>query len=170
MLSHFSHIRLFATPLSMGFFRQEHWSGLPFPPPGDLPNPGIRLASPALACRFITTSTTWGAPEQRFKTAIHLTSPLPSSHWLASLLRVKSKALTSGPKSCPHAAPTDAPPSIPTPSSVSWRPSCCFSSTPDTRQTGTSEDLSTCNVLSLEISPHRHCMAALSVPVRTCHF
>ena len=31
------------TPLSMGLFKQEHWSGLPFPPPGDLPNPGIKL-------------------------------------------------------------------------------------------------------------------------------
>ena len=38
-------------PLSVGFFRQEHWSGLPFPTPGDLPNPGIEplsLESPAL--------------------------------------------------------------------------------------------------------------------------
>ena len=35
-------------PLSMGFSRQEHWSGLPFPPQGDLPNPGIKPASPAL--------------------------------------------------------------------------------------------------------------------------
>ena len=34
-------------PLSMGFSRQEHWSGLPFPPPGDLANPGIEPASPA---------------------------------------------------------------------------------------------------------------------------
>ena len=33
-------------PLSMGFFRQEYWSGLPFPPPGDLPNPGTEPASP----------------------------------------------------------------------------------------------------------------------------
>ena len=44
------------TPLSMGFPRQEYWSGLPFPPPGDLPDPGIRLASlvsPALASRWI---------------------------------------------------------------------------------------------------------------------
>ena len=54
-LSCFSHVRLFATlwtvahqaPLSMGFFRQEYWSGLPCPPPGDLPNPGIKPASPA---------------------------------------------------------------------------------------------------------------------------
>ena len=35
-------------PLSMGFSRQEYWSGLPFPSPGDLPDPGIELASPAL--------------------------------------------------------------------------------------------------------------------------
>ena len=49
VLSHFSRVRLFATlctvacqaSLSMGFSRQEYWSGLPFSPPGDLPNPGI---------------------------------------------------------------------------------------------------------------------------------
>ena len=38
----------------MGFPRQEHWSGLPFPSPGDLPDPGIKLTSPALAGRFFT--------------------------------------------------------------------------------------------------------------------
>ena len=51
-----SHVRLFATPwtvachalLSMGFSRQEYWSGLPFPPPGDLPNSGTEPKSPAL--------------------------------------------------------------------------------------------------------------------------
>ena len=45
-------------PLSMGFSRQEYWSGLPFPLPGDLPNPRIEpvsLASPALAGGFFTT-------------------------------------------------------------------------------------------------------------------
>ena len=45
-------------PLSMEFSRQEYWSGVPFPPPGGLPNPGIKpvsLASPALAGRFFTT-------------------------------------------------------------------------------------------------------------------
>ena len=36
------------TPLSMGFLREEYWSGLPFPSPGDLPNPGINPRSPAL--------------------------------------------------------------------------------------------------------------------------
>ena len=52
----FSHVRFFATPWtvayqalrSMGFSRQEYWSGLPFPSPGDLPNPGIEPGSPAL--------------------------------------------------------------------------------------------------------------------------
>ena len=43
-------------PLSMGFPRHKYWSGLPFPPPGDLPNPGIKPVSPALAGRFFTMS------------------------------------------------------------------------------------------------------------------
>ena len=50
-------------PLSMGFSRQEYWSALPCPPPGDLPNPGIEvsgcLVSPALADGVFTTSITW---------------------------------------------------------------------------------------------------------------
>ena len=58
-----SHVRLFATsrtvahqaPLSMRFSRQEHWSGLPFPSPGDLPDPGIEPMSPVLAGGFFTT-------------------------------------------------------------------------------------------------------------------
>ena len=48
-------------PVSMGFSRQEHWSGLPCPSPGDLPNPGIlpnALTSPAWAGRFFTVSAT----------------------------------------------------------------------------------------------------------------
>ena len=58
-----SRVRLFATPWTiayeippaMDFFRQENWSGLPFPSPGDLPDPGIEPVSPALqADAFIT--------------------------------------------------------------------------------------------------------------------
>ena len=52
------------TPLSMGFSRQEYWSRLPFPPPGDLINPGIKpmsLVSPALADGFFTTNGDWEA-------------------------------------------------------------------------------------------------------------
>ena len=51
-------------PLSMEFSRQEYWSGLPFPTPGDLPDPETEptsLMSPPLAGRFFTTSTTWEA-------------------------------------------------------------------------------------------------------------
>ena len=51
-------------PLSMGFSRQEHRSGLPCPPPGDLPDPGIEpvsLTSRALTGGFLTTRATWGA-------------------------------------------------------------------------------------------------------------
>ena len=59
-----SRDRLFATPwtvacqapLCMGFPRQEYWSELPFPIPGDLPDPGIEPISPALAGRFLTTA------------------------------------------------------------------------------------------------------------------
>ena len=48
-------------PLSMGFSRQEYWNGLPFPPPRDLPDPGMEpmsLVSPVLAGRFFTTTAT----------------------------------------------------------------------------------------------------------------
>ena len=75
MLSCCSHVRLFVisgtialqAPLSIGFSRQEYWRGLLCPPPGDLPNSGIKLAflmSPALAGRifFFTISATWEAP------------------------------------------------------------------------------------------------------------
>ena len=58
-----SRVQLLATPgtvahqvpLSIGFSRKEHWGGLPFPSLGDLLNPGIEPASPALAGRFFTT-------------------------------------------------------------------------------------------------------------------
>ena len=69
MLNHLSRVQPFAAlhivarqaPLSIGFSRQEHWSGLPCPPPGDFPNPGIEpesLMSPEFVGRFFTTSIT----------------------------------------------------------------------------------------------------------------
>ena len=72
VISPFSPAQLLSTlwtvalqaPLSMGFSRQEHWSGLPCPPPGDLPDPGVKptsLTSPALAGGFFTISATWEA-------------------------------------------------------------------------------------------------------------
>ena len=72
MLSCFSCVWLFVTPwtvahqaaLSTWFSREEYWSGLPCPPPGDLPTPRIEpmtLTSPALAGGFFTTSASWEA-------------------------------------------------------------------------------------------------------------
>ena len=72
VLSHFGHVQLFETlrtvahwdPLSKGFFRQEYWSGLPYPPPGDLPDSRMELTSlmsPSLAGGYFTTSATWEA-------------------------------------------------------------------------------------------------------------
>ena len=73
MLNRSSRVQFCATlwtaarqaPLSMGFSRQEDWSELPCPAPGDLPDPGIKpasLTSPALAGGLLTTSVTWEAP------------------------------------------------------------------------------------------------------------
>ena len=70
VLSCFSHFQLFVTPwitarqfpLCMEFSRQEYWSGLLCPSPGDLPNSGIKpesLTSPPLAGRFFTSRATW---------------------------------------------------------------------------------------------------------------
>ena len=56
-------------PLSMGFSRQEYWSGLPFPTPGDLSNPGIKLVSPALAGGFFTTEPL-GKPPEVFRVSV----------------------------------------------------------------------------------------------------
>ena len=72
MLSRFSRVRLFATlstvahqaPLSMGFSRQDYWSGLPFPSPWDLSDLEIEpmsLTPSALAGRFFITRATWEA-------------------------------------------------------------------------------------------------------------
>ena len=72
LLSRFIRVQIFVTqwtvvlqaPLSIGFSKQEYWSGLSCPPPGDLPDPRTEPASlvaPALAGRFFTTSATWKA-------------------------------------------------------------------------------------------------------------
>ena len=69
MLSHFSHVRLFVTvwtvahqvPLSIGFSKQEYWSGLPGPPPGIFPTQGLNPSHyvSCIAGGFFTTSATW---------------------------------------------------------------------------------------------------------------
>ena len=70
-----SHVQLFVTPwtvahqapLSMGFSRQEQWSGLSFPSPGDLPDLGIKPRSPALQADALTSEPT-GKPTYRYST------------------------------------------------------------------------------------------------------
>ena len=90
-----SHVQLFATPWtvacqappSMEFSRQEYWSGLPFLTPGDLPDPGIELvspASPALAGRLLST-------EPPLKT---IPCSLNSLHTCVSQASVKMQVLT----------------------------------------------------------------------------
>jgi len=91
-----SHVQLFETPwtvackapLSIGFFRQEYWSGLPFPPLGDLHHPGIEtmsLVSPALAGRFFYHRATWEAHLQLYlppnSSQNSSRPPPPTSHW-----------------------------------------------------------------------------------------
>ena len=68
-----SCVQLFATPwtvayqaLSMGFSRQEYWSGLPFPSPGDLPNPRIKPVSPALQTDALPSEPP-GNPRERLR-------------------------------------------------------------------------------------------------------
>ena len=93
------------TPLPTGFSRQECWSGLPYPTPGDLPNPGIEPTSPlslALAGRFFTTSAVWKAHilcqlssvVQSCPTLcnpLHCSTPsFPVQHHLRSLLKLMS--------------------------------------------------------------------------------
>ena len=93
MLCHFSCVPLCylwttarQAPLSMGFLRQEHWRGLPLPPPGDLPDPGMEPASPtahALAGRFFATMPP-GKP-QFWSKRIHVHSLRPASQALYPL-------------------------------------------------------------------------------------
>ena len=66
----------YQAPLSMVFSRQDYWSGLPCPPPGDLPDPATELA--ALAGRFFTITVTWEAPN-------HWTAREFSSDYLSQL-------------------------------------------------------------------------------------
>ena len=79
-------------PLFVGFFRQEYWSRLPFPIPGDLPDPGMEptsLTSPALAGGIFTTSATWWGLVFKYLA--------PSSYWGSGLC----KSLCSGSQGSP---------------------------------------------------------------------
>ena len=105
-----SCVQLFATPwtvtlqpsLSMRFPRQEYWSGLPCPPPGDLPDPGIKpasLMSPALAGRFFTIWATREAQQS------HTWSDPPRGQGFLSGSMVKNNRICSIMKNTVRALP-----------------------------------------------------------------
>ena len=79
MLSHFSRVWLFMTPwtvalqapLSMEFSRQEYWSGLPFPSPEDLPNPGIESMSPVLQADSLPFELSLGLAYKEYVKAVY---------------------------------------------------------------------------------------------------
>ena len=87
-----SHVQLFVTPWavayqaspSVGFSRQEHWSGLPFPPAGDLPHPGIKPASPTLQADPIPSEPP-GKPEVTRAMAYDKAGPYASGlvYWVS---------------------------------------------------------------------------------------
>ena len=85
-------------PLSMGFSRQEYWSGLPFLPPGDLPNPGIKATSPALASGFFTTEPA-GKPLHIPAKPLPVQTPAPGSNY--THFWVKPPALLLQGPQCP---------------------------------------------------------------------
>ena len=71
----------------MIFSKPEYWSEWPFPPPGDLPDPGIEPASPALAQVFFTTSATWEAPACMgcMQARVSITIGIESCGWMPKL-------------------------------------------------------------------------------------
>ena len=92
VLSHFSRARLFETlrtvacqaPLSMGFSKQEYWSGLPCPPPRDLPEPGMEptsLKPSALAGGFFTTSASWDHRQGGFIAGLSVLTHWAACYW-----------------------------------------------------------------------------------------
>ena len=85
-------------PLSMEFSRQEYWSGLPFPSPGELPDPGIESVSlefPALAGRFFTTASP-GSYHQMLSSALWQLQSIPVSLQMVSVLGLTATAVHVG--------------------------------------------------------------------------
>ena len=87
-----SRVRLFATPwtvayqssLSMGCSRQEYWSGLPFPSPGDIPDPGIEPRSPTLEADALTSEPPGQENSRRTSSSALLTTLKPLTVWITT--------------------------------------------------------------------------------------
>ena len=99
-------------PLSMGFPRQEYWGRLPFPSPGELPDPGIKPISPALAGRFFTTEPPGGSSEVHYcyclvaKSCLTLSNPVDCSPSGSSVHGISPQEYWSG---LPFPFPGDLP-------------------------------------------------------------
>ena len=114
----------YKTPLCMGCPKQEYWSGLPFPSPGDLPNPGTEPVSlRLLAGGFFTTSPTWEVPIVSFNTFIQLFHACPGDHdpilplskldfalWFPSPQHLVETCLASSQQLQPHIRKLQTPP------------------------------------------------------------
>ena len=112
VLSHFGRAQLFATPwtvahqapLSVEFSRQEYWSGLPFPSPGDLADPGIESRSPALQADSLSAElpATPATLPQRCGTSLlyHILGAgwSPGGSWLVPTSPVNSGTLYASPR------------------------------------------------------------------------
>ena len=94
-----SRVRLFVTPWtvayqappSMGFSRQEYWSGVPFPSPGDLPNSGIEPWSPTWQANALT----WEPPGKPYSVALLVKSSKPGWFWCTPSCRIRAPAVRS---------------------------------------------------------------------------
>ena len=101
VLSHFTYVRLFTTlwtvahhaPLSMGFCRQEYWSGFPCPPPGDLLDPGIEPASPVSSALQADSLllTQPGSPPEGAPTGQIWDKSYQKEQWISMILRPRVK-------------------------------------------------------------------------------
>ena len=96
-----SRVRLFATPwtvayrasLSMGFSRQEYWSGVPFPSPGDLPDPGIEARSPTLQADALTSEARPTIVIERASSTVVARGWGQRTRWCFSLEKNKTEVL-----------------------------------------------------------------------------
>ena len=109
-----SHVRLFATPrtvarqasLSIGFSRQEYWTRLPFPSPGDLPNPGIQPRSPALQVDSLPAEPQ-GSPNESENCSVLSDSLRPHGRYSPGVLQARILECVAGPFSRGSSQPRD---------------------------------------------------------------
>ena len=107
----------YQAPLSMAFFREEYWSGLPFPSPGDLPNPGIEPGSPAMQADALPSEphAKYLKRGRRASGTARPTGHCPyiNHHYIFDLGRLRASALPAVMLGGPGCALVDRPPEVP---------------------------------------------------------